>query len=125
MPSPREYKDLNRLKVKGWGENTMEKVNQREWDCSNIVNVAVQKCGTRITKATDSQRKIRNVYFYFMPFKIKMLAHFFTLCKPNKISVRPYMTPWLLRPTYNFQKQVTPNNPLRKWNRETFRTPNL
>lgn len=41
MPSQRDYKVLNRLKVKGWGENTMGKVNQREWDCSSIANVAI------------------------------------------------------------------------------------
>lgn len=55
----------------------METVNQREWDCSTVANAAVQKCGMTITKTTNSERKIRNVYFYLMSFKIKMLAHFF------------------------------------------------
>ena len=58
------FKDLNKLKVKGWGENIMEIVNQREWNCSTIVNIVVQKCGTRRIKTTDSDRKIRNVYFF-------------------------------------------------------------
>ena len=41
----------------------MKTVNQREWDCSTTANVAMQKCGTGIDKTTDSERKIRNVYF--------------------------------------------------------------
>lgn len=51
----------------------MKTVNQREWGCLTTANVAMKKCETGIAKTTDSERKIRNVYFYLIYFKIKKL----------------------------------------------------